>query len=227
MKTHTIEDCDIEGWRFMGTDRQLPVRGTCRTWTRSEGTPVRKSFPSLALIVFLVSATMAEFALSQGIGAASNNNAAILINEIMYHPQSGLGQPEDIRQEYIELYNSGAQTVDLSGWRLSNGVDFVFPDVTVGAGRYLVVAADVATFKAIHPGITDVIGGWDGKLSNSGERIELLDRAGVRIDSIRYADQGDWGVRELGPSDRGHRGWLWVTEHDGRGKSMELINPAL
>ncbi|MHC4371071.1 MAG: CotH kinase family protein, partial [Planctomycetota bacterium] len=48
-----------------------------------------------------------------------------------------------------------------------------------------------------------------------------------RIDSLRYADQGDWGTRELGPTDRGHRGWLWVTAHDGRGKSLELINSAL
>ncbi|KPK33936.1 MAG: hypothetical protein AMJ65_19035 [Phycisphaerae bacterium SG8_4] len=211
----------------MGKNRQLPVRGTCGTPKRSEGTPARKSLPSLALIVFLVGATMADFALSQGIGAADNGNAAILINEIMYHPQSGRGQPEDIRQEYVELYNRGTQTIDLSGWRLSNGVDFVFPDVTVGAGQYLVVAADVATFKAIYRRMANVVGGWDGKLSNSGERIELLDRAGARIDSIRYSDQGDWGVRELGPSDSGHRGWLWITEHDGRGRSLELINPAL
>jgi len=211
----------------MGDDRQLPVRGTCRTSKQSKAIAARKSFPSLALIVFLVCSSMADFSLSQGIGPGGSGKAALVVNEIMYHPQSGQGPPEDVRQEYIELYNRGTQTVDLSGWRLSSGVDFVFPDVTLGAGAYLVVAADVATFKAIYPGIADVVGGWDGKLSNSGERIELLDRAGARIDSIRYADQGDWGLRELGPSDRGHRGWLWVTEHDGRGKSMELVNPAL
>ncbi|MEJ2704561.1 MAG: CotH kinase family protein, partial [Sedimentisphaerales bacterium] len=32
---------------------------------------------------------------------------------------------------------------------------------------------------------------------------------------------------ELGPVDHGHRGWSWIALHDGRGKSLELMNPAL
>ncbi|MHC4433343.1 MAG: CotH kinase family protein, partial [Planctomycetota bacterium] len=167
---------------------------------------------------------MTDRVFSQEIRPDSNGKAALVINEIMYHPQSGQGQPEDIRQEYIELYNRGTQTIDLSGWRLSDGVDCVFPDVTVGAGRYLVVAADVATFKAIHPGIADVVGGWDGRLSNSGESIDLLDSVGTTIDSVGYADQGDWGVRQLGPDDHAHRGWIWSDDHDGGDRSLELRN---
>jgi hypothetical protein len=31
----------------------------------------------------------------------------------------------------------------------------------------------------------------------------------------------------MGPPDRGHRGWQWITQHDGRGKSLELVNPSL
>ncbi|GAG16642.1 unnamed protein product, partial [marine sediment metagenome] len=155
----------------------------------------------------------------------------IVINEIMYHPYhstSGTIEPEDIREEYIEIFNKGAALVSLSGWRFSNGVDFAFPnDVTIGSGQYLVVAADVATFTAKYPLVTNVIGGWDGRLSNSGEAIELIDDMDVAIDRVRYADQGEWAVRYLGPLDRGHRGWLWTEEHDGEGKSLELINPAL
>ncbi|KPK34189.1 MAG: hypothetical protein AMJ65_18710, partial [Phycisphaerae bacterium SG8_4] len=190
-------------------------------------TSKRISFLSLLLRASLaasVGVNQTDIAFSQEIGPVANTKAAIVINEIMYYPQSGVGQPEDVGKEYVELYNRGTQPVDLSGWRLSSAVDFVFPNVTVGAGQYLVVAADVATLKAIYPGIADVVGGWDGKLSNSGERIELLDRAGVRIDSIRYADQGDWGVRQLGPDDHGHRGWVWSDDHDGGGRSLELRN---
>jgi len=161
-------------------------------------------------------------------GASNTGEIAdIVINEIMYHPLSGQNRPEDIRQEYIELFNRGTGTAKLEGWRFSNAVNFVFPDVTLASGQFLVVAANVQVFKATYPGVSNVIGGWDGRLSNSGETIELANSAGAIIDSLRYSDQGDWGRRELGPTDRGHRGWQWVTQHDGRGKSLELVNPAL
>jgi len=161
--------------------------------------------------------------------AASNGGgaSAVVINEIMYHPYHPVPGAEDVRQEYIELLNQGTASVNLTGWRLSNGVDFVCPDVMLRAGEYLVVAADVAVFKSKYPSVTNVVGGWTGKLSNSGETIELVDDSGVRIDQVRYADEGDWAVRELGPDDHGHRGWLWSNEHDGGGKSLELISAAL
>ena len=151
----------------------------------------------------------------------------VLISEIMYHPYHPTTGAEDIRQEYIELFNRGTEPVSVSGWRLSDGVDFVFPDITLGAGDYLVVAADVNTLTATYPGLTNVVGGWTGRLSNAGEMIELVDDVGVRIDAVHYADEDDWAVRELGPVDYNHRGWLWSNEHDGGGKSLELINPAL
>ena len=152
---------------------------------------------------------------------------AVVITEIMYHPYHTDSGIEDIRQEYIELFNRGFEPVNLSGWRISNGVDFVFPDVTLGAGEYLVVAANVDIFKAMYPWVSKIVGGWEGRLSNRGEAIEILDNVGVRIDRVNYADEGDWIVRELGPQDRGHRGWRWTSEHDGGGKSLELINPAM
>jgi hypothetical protein len=156
----------------------------------------------------------------------SNTSApiSVVITEIMYHPYHAETAPEDIRQEYIELYNRGTEPVSLSGWRISNGVDFEFPDVTLGAGEYLVVAADVDIFKAVYPSVSNVIGGWEGRLRNKGEAIEILDDTGVQIDRVPYADEGDWMVRELGPVDRGHRGWVWANEHDGGGQSLELIN---
>ena len=156
-----------------------------------------------------------------------DGEATIVINEIMYHPYHPVPGAEEIRAEYIELFNRGPEAVNLSGWRLSNGVNFVFPNVTIGPGDYLVVGADRDWLLVKYGGVANVVGGWDGKLSNSGERIELVDDAGATVDSVRYADQGDWGTRELGPTDRGHRGWIWISQHDGRGKSLELMNPAL
>ena len=152
-------------------------------------------------------------------------SSQVVINEIMYHPAS-----ENPLEEYIELHNRGTNAVDLSGWRFVNGVDFTFPPGTsLGAGKYLVVAASLSNFQAKYsfPLVTNVIGNWTGQLSNGGEKLELADALGNIVSEVRYADSGDWGVRVLGPFSSGTRGWDWAANHDGAGSSLELINSAL
>src|SRR5204863_6972397 len=146
----------------------------------------------------------------------------IVINEIMYHPASGIPL-----EEFIELYNKGTTTVNLGGWRFKQGVKFTVPTLTIVPGGYLVVASDLATFQSKYPGVNNVIGGWVGTLSNSDEDLELVDGAGKEIDGIHYASTGDWSVRTRGLLDRNHQGWTWISGHDGGGKSLELINPVL
>ena len=157
----------------------------------------------------------------------------------MYHPSS-----ENVREEYVELYNRATTNVNLSGWAISGGIDFVVPANTVlGAGRFLVLAADLPTFSSKYPGVTNVVGSWltftvtnvNGRaftnftpvLSNVRNAIHLEDASGQRIDSVTYADDGDWAVRQRSPNLSGQRGWIWTVEHDGLGKSLELINPAV
>jgi hypothetical protein len=146
----------------------------------------------------------------------------VIVSEIMYHPAS-----ENSREEFIELFNRENTAVNLAGWRFTSGIRFTFPNVTIAAGGYLVVAADLTTFNTKYSGVTNVVGGWLGTLSNSDEDIDLDDASGKRADSVRYAAEGDWAVRARGPLDHNHQGWIWVAQHDGGGKSMELINPDL
>ncbi len=174
----------------------------------------------LSLLVFL-------FSTSFIVCAKADSPFDVVINEIMYHPYHAINIPENTGAEYIELFNCGNETINLSGWRFSDGVDFAFPDgLSLGSSEYLAVASDIDTFNDIYPDIDNVIGGWEGRLSNSGEKIELVDSFGMIIDTVTYADEGDWAVRELGPVDFEHRGWKWSDSHDGGGKSLELINPS-
>jgi hypothetical protein len=171
--------------------------------------------------------------------AAFANGQSVVINEIMYHPAS-----HDSREEYIELYNRATTNVNLSGWALTGGVDFVIPTNTViRALDYFVVAARRQTFVAKYPTITNVVGdyavlrvtnlaggsitNWENTLSNTRNSINLENAAGNEIDSVQYADEGDWARRQRGFNDGGFRGWTWYTEADGLGKSLELINSAL
>jgi len=152
----------------------------------------------------------------------------VVINEIMYHPTHGQFEPEPVGREFVELYNAGAETVDMTGWQFTDGIDFNFPaDTNLAPQGYLVVAADVNAFSAVYASVTNVIGGWVGKLRNSGEKIVLADANGKQVDEVHYYDEGDWAERMLGPLDHNERGWEWSNAHDGDGNSLELINPLM
>ena len=156
-------------------------------------------------------------------------SGSVIINELMYHPLPAV--PEDPRKEWIELYNNGASTVNLSGWHFTKGINFSFTNATLPAGGFLVLAANAATFASNYPGVTNVLGDWSGKLNNNGETIELKDNLGATVDSVAYYSDGDWASRRQGEIYPGQpswwRGWEWTTLADGGGKSIELVNPAL
>ncbi|MBE3069253.1 MAG: CotH kinase family protein, partial [Planctomycetes bacterium] len=154
----------------------------------------------------------------------------VVINEIMYHAPV---VPEPLGEEYVELFNTTPDPINLNGWSLTRGAGYTFGDVTIPANGYLVVAADVDAFLLKYPafpGTAVLVGGptdWTARLSNAGEDLELEDSSGVRVDLVGYADEGEWSVRIEGPLDNGHTGWAWSDATDGGGKSLELINPAL
>jgi hypothetical protein len=147
----------------------------------------------------------------------------IVINEIMFRP--GATYPEVTSREFIELHNRGTSPIDLTGWMISSGVTYAFPAGRImAAGSYLVVAADVAAFQAVNPGVTNVIGGWIGTLSNGGEKIALTDAAGVELDSVKYSNEGDWATRIR---ETTFNGWDWRNLAETGGRTMELQNPSI
>jgi hypothetical protein len=166
----------------------------------------------------------------------------IVINEIMFHPSN-----EATNQEWIELHNTDTGPVNLTGWRFTEGVDYTFPNVTIPAGGYLVVAASVEAFQAKYPGVLNVIGDWAGQLSNSEEDLAIETATGEEVDYVHYADEGDWAIRQRARQDVANanpllnRGWEWFSAADGTnfisatnntgglqgGRSLELRNPHL
>lgn len=166
-------------------------------------------------------------ALSFLIACLSSATAGPVINEILYRP--GTGYPENIALEFIELHNPGTVETDLGGWALTDGVSFAFPPGTViGAGAYLVVAADPAAL-ALASGHSGALGPWTAgdSLANGGETITLSKPDGqggmTAADGIRYADEGDWAVSTRNALG----GWSWVSAASGSGCSVERRNPDL
>lgn len=127
---------------------------------------------------------------------AARADSYVVFNELHYHPASN-----EASQEWVELYNQNSVDVDLSAWRLSAGISYVFPGgTTIKAGGYLLVAASPSNLISL--GLSGVLGPFEGRLSNQGERLELRDNAGRLMDVLRYGIDGDWPVAPdgAGPS---------------------------
>ncbi|MEW6237161.1 MAG: lamin tail domain-containing protein [Candidatus Omnitrophota bacterium] len=152
---------------------------------------------------------MKRFALAMALafGLCSISYSAIVINEIMYNPKG-----DEANGEYIELYNSSANAVDASGWKLSGAIDYTLPPSTaIDAKGFLAVCRNEQFIRANYALDSSVktTGNFaPSKLSNSGERIQLLDRNDNEIDAVSYSDKAPW------PRDA-----------DGNGPSLELIYP--
>jgi hypothetical protein len=161
----------------------------------------------------------------------------VVINEIMYHPDWPAGSPYDNDEyEYIELYNITAADVNLydeegNPWEFTDGIEFAFPnDANITANGYLLVVKDPEAFAWRYgsmPPSVQVLGSYDGKLSNGGEKLELsmpgdIDGFGtrhyIRIDRINYSDGSH-------PEDCPGGVDLWPTEPDGAGKALARIDP--
>ena len=121
-----------------------------------------------------------------GVANRIDVTTAVVVSEILYNRGGGSAE------EWIELENHSAGTVDLSGWQLVDAVGYAFPEGTSLApdGR-LVVAKDPDPLRAAQPGAT-VFGPWAGTLDNGTDRILLLDARGNPADEVRYFDGGQW-----------------------------------
>ena len=52
-------------------------------------------------------------------------HAAVVLNEVVYINTHGLQDGEGDTPDWVELYNSGSETIALTGWGLSDSYNFV------------------------------------------------------------------------------------------------------
>jgi len=131
----------------------------------------------------------------------------------MYDPIS-----ENDDDQYIELYNKGTNTVNLSGWQFTGGITFTFPNASITPNGYLVVSRNTTNLFAKYPNLNsgNTVGNFSGKLSHNGELLVLsMPQTLYTNTSILVAeDQVTYGV-----------GGRWGEWSSGGGSSLELIDP--
>lgn len=110
--------------------------------------------------------------------------AQVVISEFLASAENsnGLKDEDNELQDWLELYNSGTTSVNLTGWSLTDDPEepglWIFPDVTLPAGGRLVVFASAKDRKATTAGARLHT---NFKLTAGGEYLALFDSGSPRV----------------------------------------------
>jgi len=110
---------------------------------------------------------------------------AIHFGTVEYDPPSG-----NQDHEYIEIVNEESVAMDISGWRLAGGIDFIFAGGTViPPNTTLYVTPNIAVFRH-RPGSPSggqglfVVGNYSRHIAAAGEEVRLLNTDGEQVDAF-------------------------------------------
>lgn len=138
---------------------------------------------------------------------------SLLITEVMASNKTTLTDNNGIYSDYIEIYNTGAEPVNLAGYGLSddpqNVLDWKFPEVTLQPGAYLVVFATGEDKKA-----TDIEKGaihTNFGISSYEEVISLASPTGLILDQVTVSEsQADMAFART-PAEGGTYASEWAA----------------
>ena len=153
----------------------------------------------------------------------------VIINEIFSDPKG-----TDTGLEWIELYNSSSQTIDLAGWQIGTGNYFTFPSYLMPANSFLLIrwhADGQNTTNEIFTGTAAV----DTNLGNNSGFIALFN-SGQRnkntiVDYLEYgkADQtwetaasqaGIWTKGQFLPATEANKNQSLGLKQDGQDENL-------
>lgn len=144
-------------------------------------------------------------------GTPSLAQQYLRVTEIMYHPAPLAGNTNSAEAfEYVELRNTGPQTLNLAGVRFTSGIEFVFSGGAVtnlAPGARVLVVRNAAAFAARYGAVASIAGQFTGALENGGELLRLEDATGEKILEFSY-----------------NNAWYPIT--DGDGFSLVIVNDA-
>ena len=113
------------------------------------------------------------------------SDSPVIVNEVMSTNRSTLTDENGLYYDYIELYNRSGESVNLSGWYLSDDTKSTrkwrLPDVSIGSNEYLVIHASGLDRKDdpthLHTNFS---------LSSEGEAVVLSNNVGRVMDRVEF-----------------------------------------
>lgn len=157
---------------------------------------------------------------------------AVVINEILPDPDNspaGDANNDGIRDaaddEFVELVNLEPTAIDLSGWKIYDGVSLrhQFPPATLlGSGQFIAVFGGGAPTGFANP--VQVASSGALGLNNSGDVVTLEDAAGNTIDVVSYGSEG--GDNQSLTRDPDGLGVSFVKHSVAVGSNGALFSPS-
>lgn len=137
------------------------------------------------------------------VNACTPPQPELVINEIMY--RDGAGFPSE---DWVEIYNPTANTVDLTNWKLQDASIDVFTfsaGTAIPANGYLIAVRSLSAFQAVYPAVTNVVGNFPFGLGSGSDSVKLFSPDGCEVDRVDYLSSAPW-----------------PTEPNGTGPSLSL-----
>jgi hypothetical protein len=118
--------------------------------------------------------------------------ANLKITEIMYNPASG-GVIDGDEFEFLEFKNIGSSALNLTGVIIEDAVNYVFPSSAsaLAAGGFWIVASNSSMYSTRYTSPAPS-GAYSGKLSDTGERIAVVDPRGNVLINVTYDQNSPW-----------------------------------
>ena len=151
--------------------------------------------------------------------------AAVQVTEIMYNAPGS-----DTGREWVEVSNTGATPVDLSGWKLfeagvNHALSLTSGTTTLLSGATAVIANNTEKFLVDYPQYAGTLFKSSFSLSNTGEALALKDKSLVAEDSVSYSSgmgaDGDGNSLHLSASS-----WIPGAPNPGSTAATKAIVPA-
>lgn len=124
---------------------------------------------------YLMGATWSDADTNLWLHSAVYDPSQVVINEILYAPNAG--------EEYVELYNRGAQTIDLGGWELQcAGEHYRIPHgALLAAGSYLTITDSQTQLGQAFPALDN-----PRAFVRRAPRAPLWDAPGTGTGAVEY-----------------------------------------
>jgi cardiolipin synthase len=128
---------------------------------------------------------------------ASAAAGSIIINEVMFDPFGS-----EVEGEWVELFNPGAQPVDVTNWTLSDqdggDVDFTFPELVfpVGGIALIHICQGPNSTSFIDGKAEFFMGKTSYLLPSTGDDVLLSNSTGATVDFMSY---GQWNGAYVSP----------------------------
>jgi hypothetical protein len=206
-KVVNIESQPFEGIYF----QNLPLKLEAKTgffaqfshWEvmgkRVEGTSLEVNFKKDTFLLVRAIFTEGRHPLAQ----------SVVINEI--------AAADSAAGDWVELYNPSSDDINLHKWQLQDaaGNSFTFPEITLPANGYLVVAQNLKQFKAAYPDCPTTVGDFGFGLDKRKDKVLLFDDKQKPVDSVGY------DLPKADKADKNNRVIIALRDHRDRTSNAE------